>query len=100
MKFYQSDIENLQAKIDLMNRVQKMLDEQGLAPEMPAISISLKKAIMLSNQIDAKYKKFPDGLEKLEVKVAGYSGDRDGGKWYPMEDLAPFTDASRILYLK
>ena len=83
-----------------MNRVQLLLEQQGLSPEMPAICISLKKAIMLTNQIDVKKVKTKEGIEQEQIKIAGYMGDRDGGRWYPIEDLAPFTDASRILYLK
>ncbi len=100
MKFYQNEIESYEQKVNLMKHVQTQLDTLGLAPDMPAISISMKKAIMLTSQVEAKFKKLPDGIEKLEIKVAGYAGDRDGGKWYPIEDLAPFTDAARILYLK
>lgn len=100
MKFYQTEINTYEEKVALMRRVQDQLDVAGLAPEMPAICISLKKAIMLTNQLDVKKVKDKDGVEREQVKIAGYMGDRDGGRWYPVEDLAPFTDASRILYLK
>lgn len=102
MKFYETDITNYQDKINLMKQVQEQLDLAGLSPDMPAISISMKKALMLTNQLDVKKAKDKiTGVEKLEIKIAGYTAERgDGGRWYPVEDLAPFTDASRVLYLK
>lgn len=100
MKFYQKAIEEHEARVADMLRIQLILEEKALRPDLPAICLSEKKVVMLSDKVDIKKMQHKEtGEIKHVIKIAGYCAG-DGGKWYDQEDLVQYSDSTRILYLK
>lgn len=100
MKFYQKDIETYESRVSQMRQIQETLDKAGLSPNMPAIALSEKKVVLLSDKIEVKERKdkLTGEVTKI-INIAGYTSS-DGGKWYEAQDLVQFSDSTRILYLK
>lgn len=98
MKYYEDEIKNCEDRIKVFKTAQALIDERGLLEKHPAICISTKQIILLGHQIDSKYVKNKEGIETLEIKIAGYV-EKSSGHWYNINDLVPYTDASRVLYL-
>lgn len=99
MGFLDSDIESYRDKLNHLESARAEILNLGLEPGFPAISKTAKKIVLLKNQVEVQLKKDKEGLVKAVTRIVAYDS-LGKGEFYELTDLAPFTDASRILYLK
>lgn len=100
MGFLNSDIEVYSEKIKQLEYAKAQIDSLGLEPGIPAICRITKKVLLLKNQVEVVLKKNKDTNEtSIFARIVGFDG-QGKAEWYDAVNLVPYTEASRILYLK